>query len=171
MNRMRYLLSRLWSSGGAVWALGGALVGLFILLVLIVVSGVGRGGAAVPVEPTPILTVLALPSPTPSPAPTLTPTPAPTGAPASPADPGAGEGFGVGDLVEVYGTGGDSLRLRASPALNAPINMLGVENEVFQVSQGPVDADGFTWWYLVNLVDQQKNGWAVGSFLRSLNPR
>ncbi len=171
MRSIRTLLARLWSSGVGLWAVVGALVGLFILLVLIIVSAFGRGGAAQPVAPTPILTVLALPSPTDTPAPTLTPTPAPTVAATPATDPQAGEGFGVGDMVEVYGTGGDGLRLRASPALNASINVLGVENEVFQVSDGPVEADGFTWWYLVNLVDQRKNGWAVGGFLRGLGSR
>ncbi len=171
MNRARNMVSKLWSSSAALWAVGGTLVGLFVLLVLIVVSAIGRNGAASPLVPTPIVTVLAVPSPTPSPMPTSTLPPTPTEAPTAPTDPGAGEGFGVGDLVEVYGTAGDGLRLRASPALDAVINMLGVENEVFQVSDGPVDADGFTWWYLENLVDQRKNGWAVGSFLRSLGPR
>lgn len=154
-----------------LWAGAGAAVGVVVLLILLVVSALGRRAPGEVIPPTPVLVLIAEPSPTPTVAPPSTSTPEPTAPPTTTVVPGAGQGFGVGDLVEVSGTGGDGLRLRNSPDLDASINVLGIENEVFQVSDGPVEADGFTWWYLVNLVDQRKNGWAVGDFLRALGPR
>jgi hypothetical protein len=155
---------------GCLWAAAGGASGLAVLAVLLIVSAIGRADTSVP-APTPILTILAHPSPTPSP--TLPPTlPAsPTTEPTLTPLPGAGEGFGVGTMVEVSGTEGDGLRLRSAPDLDASIHVLGVENEVFMVSDGPIESDGFVWWYLVNLVDERKSGWAVGRFLRPLSPR
>jgi hypothetical protein len=118
--------------------------------------------------PTPVFTVVDLPSRTPTPPPAtatpvdLTPTPAPT------LPGGAGEGFAAGDLVEVSGTGGEGLRLRRQPSLDAEVVIVGLDSEVFRVIAGPTSADGYTWWQLVNPYDSAKQGWAVGSFLRKL---
>ena len=75
----------------------------------------------------------------------------------------------MGELVEISGTGADGLRLRDAPSLAARILFLGLESEVFEVVQGPVVADGFSWWQLANPYDPDKQGWAVDSFLRSLD--
>ena len=76
--------------------------------------------------------------------------------------------FEFGELVTVFGTGGDGLRLRKSPDLDAVVGFLGLENEVFRVIDGPVDSDGYIWWYLVNPYEGSKSGWAVANFLRSV---
>jgi hypothetical protein len=48
---------------------------------------------------------------------------------------------------------------------------VGIEAEVFQVKDGPKEADGYTWWFLVALYDETLNGWAVGDFLQVIqNP-
>lgn len=86
-----------------------------------------------------------------------TPTPEATGLP-----------FGIEDLVEVYGTAGDGLRLRSGPSLDASINAMGMDNEVFEVRDGPSQADDYTWWYLVNPYDNSRQGWGVETYLRRL---
>ena len=71
----------------------------------------------------------------------------------------------AGAFVQVVGTGGDGLRMRADPGLNSTIRMVASEAEVFRVEEGPVDADGYTWWHLVGPFDKTRQGWAVANFL------
>jgi hypothetical protein len=71
----------------------------------------------------------------------------------------------VGAYVQVTGTGGDGLRLRIEPSLAGNILMLGSEAEVFRVHDGPREADGYVWWYLVGPFDSSRYGWAVSNFL------
>lgn len=71
----------------------------------------------------------------------------------------------VDSYVQVIGTGGDGLRLRIEPSLDAQILMLGSEAEVFRVHDGPREADGYLWWYLVGPFDSSRYGWAVANFL------
>ena len=114
----------------------------------------------------PILTVIPLPTatppviltPAPPPRPTLTDTPR----------PGAPKQFTVGELVEVFGTEGEGLRIRENPNLAAAVLLLGLESEVFEVIEGPTETDGYTWWRLANPFDPSNQGWAADQFLRSL---
>ncbi len=96
-----------------------------------------------------------------------TPTAAATTAPTdTPPPPPPGE-VAVGGYVQVVGTGDAGfLNLRAEAGLNAPVNYLAIENEVFQVQAGPTSADGFTWWYLVNPTDSSRYGWGVQNYLQ-----
>lgn len=70
----------------------------------------------------------------------------------------------VGAYVQVT-TGGDGLRLRSAPGLSGEVLFLAFEAEVYQIIDGPRQADGYTWWYLVDPYDQTPQGWAVGDFL------
>lgn len=100
------------------------------------------------------------------------PTAAPTATPpeASPPPPPAGS-IQVGDFVQVTGTGSDGiLNLRAEASTASPVNYLAIEREVFQVQAGPQDADGFTWWYLVDPATNTKYGWAVQNYLQVVQP-
>lgn len=72
----------------------------------------------------------------------------------------------VGSYVQVVGTGGDGLRLRDQPGLAGQVLLLGSESEVFKVDQGPQEADGYTWWYLVGPFDPNRHGWAVANYLQ-----
>lgn len=109
------------------------------------------------------------------PAPTLTPTLQPTSSPA-PADsmtqsPNGGLSAGLirlGDSVQIYGTQGDGLRLRAEPGLEGKILFLAYEGEIFLVKDGPQQASGYVWWYLVAPYDENVSGWAVENFLKAL---
>jgi len=121
--------------------------------------------------PTAAMTVIAFPTATPTaeppvqteqPTPTVTPTPLPTPIPGK---------IGLGAYVEITGTGRDGLRLREEPGLSSRILFIGQESEVFRVEDGPVDLDGYTWWYLVAPYDEDRNGWAVSNFLVTIqNP-
>ena len=39
------------------------------------------------------------------------------------------------------------------------------EAEIFIVKDGPIEADGYTWWYLLGPFDETRNGWAVSNYL------
>ena len=103
------------------------------------------------------LTVIAAPTSTSGAPPTATidpfaPTPAPTG-------------IALGNYVQISGTEGEGLRIRAEPGLNGESQFLGYDSEVFLVKDGPRDVDGFVWWYLVAPYDETRVGWAASDFL------
>jgi uncharacterized protein YgiM (DUF1202 family) len=68
--------------------------------------------------------------------------------------------FAVGDAVRV--TGG-RLNLRTEPGLSADVRRVMADNEVLLVREGPVEADGYTWYRVWNYGGE---GWAAGEFLR-----
>ena len=73
----------------------------------------------------------------------------------------------MGVYVQVIGTGDSGfLNLRAEPSLTAPVNYLALEREVLQVQAGPNEADGLTWWYLVDPATNTKFGWGVQNYLQ-----
>jgi hypothetical protein len=76
--------------------------------------------------------------------------------------------FIIGELVEVFGTGGDGLRVRESPGTRGNILFLGYEGEVFIVQAGPIEQDGRTWWYIVDPYSSSRNGWAAADYLHPL---
>jgi hypothetical protein len=111
-------------------------------------------------QPTAGLTII------PANTPTLLVLPDTPGSPS--ATPGNGDsqgGIEIGVYVQISGTGGEGLRLRSGPGVkNAPL-FLGMEAEVYQVKDGPKDADGYTWWYLEAPYDQNRKGWAASKYL------
>ncbi len=105
------------------------------------------------------LTVIPAPSSTSRPLPaTLTSLP-PT--PTLPSTAVAGE-FGLGAYVQVNA---DALNIRSEPGLNAPPLFLAFDAEVFHITDGPRQADGYTWWYLAASYDAARSGWAAQDFL------
>jgi len=91
---------------------------------------------------------------------TVTPSPTPTSIFFLP------EGtIGVGAYVQVIGTEGAGLRMRADPGLNTAINFTALDSEVFLVIDGPVELDGYTWWHLEAPYDKNRSGWSAGDFL------
>jgi hypothetical protein len=103
----------------------------------------------------------------------LTVIPAPTGtsgAPPTPtidpfASPTAPAGIGIGNYVQISGTEGQGLRIRAQPGLDGAFQFLAYDSEVFLVQDGPREVDGYTWWYLVAPYDNTRVGWAAADFL------
>ncbi len=141
-----------------LWTILGAL-GLAACLLLITLISIGwmrpyQTGQVgfVPADltliPPPTETVIPLPSSTPSG--TLTPPP--------------GQ-IAIGAYVQINGTGGDGLRIRSAPGLNSDTVFRGEESETFQVKDGPQQADGYSWWYIVAPYDNTRAGWAAADFL------
>ncbi len=150
---------------GCLWASAGAVGGLIVLAAVLALTAISRGAAAPSLPAQPVVTLL--PRPTATLAATAQPTPMPTETPPpAAAEDGNGGEVSVGAIVAVYGTEGDGLRLRADPTTNGTIRMLAGESEVFTVQDGPVDADGRTWFYIVSPSDAARAGWAVADFLR-----
>lgn len=101
-------------------------------------------------------------------APTLTPTSLPSPTVNIQATQQALEASGqihVGGYVQISGTAGDGLRLRAGPGLTYSQLFLGYDDEVFAVKDGPNEADGYEWWYLVAPYDEDRSGWAAANYL------
>ncbi len=73
--------------------------------------------------------------------------------------------IGIGAFVQVSGTGGDGLRLRQGAGLGYEMQFLGLDGELFQVGDGPTEADGYTWWFVVGSYDETRQGWAAADFL------
>jgi hypothetical protein len=124
-----------------------------------------------PPAPTPggflaILTVIPAPTSTPLPPPTPTLDPnAPT--PISTPLPGQ---IAIGAYVQIKGTEGQGLRLRDAPGLNSKQLFLGYDSEVYLVQNGPSQADGYTWYYLVAPYDANRAGWAASDFIGLIPP-
>ncbi|MDY6873349.1 MAG: SH3 domain-containing protein [Chloroflexota bacterium] len=136
-----------------------------ILLVGLILAGLaalllGRQPAATGAV-VPAVTRIAAPTQTPrSAAPTAFPTPTATSVFFLP------DGVvGVGAYVQVAGTQGAGLRMRSGPGLDGEVNFTALDSEVFLVIDGPVEADGYTWWHLEAPYDQTRNGWSAGDFL------
>jgi len=109
------------------------------------------------------LTVIPAPTSTPDVTPTFTPDPLIVGTATL-----APNEIGIGGYVQITGTDGEGLRLRADPSLNGTPAFLGYDEEVFQVREGPQEADGYTWWYLVAPYDETRAGWAASDFLGAI---
>ena len=150
-----------WVWGGALMVMAGILGGLWLVMSwLRPVSAPARAFA--------VLTVVSAPSPTATPltTPTLVGT---TPTPIAPPPPPASS-IAVGLLVQIRGTGGDGLRLRAEPSLKAPVLALAKESEAFRIAAGPHSADGYTWWRLESPRDATRGGWAVANYLSVIPP-
>lgn len=73
--------------------------------------------------------------------------------------------IGVGSYVQITGTQGAGLRIRKDAGQNGDTVFVAEEEEVFLVKDGPKQADGYTWWYLVAKYDSTRVGWAAADFL------
>ncbi len=110
--------------------------------------------AALTIIPGPTSTPLIAPSATHDPA-LGTPTPLP------------GE-IALNGFVQISGTNGEGLRIRELPGLEGEHLFLGFDTEVFQVIDGPQEADGYIWWRLLAPYDETRSGWAASDFLEAV---
>ncbi|HEY5983680.1 MAG TPA: hypothetical protein VIU38_09420 [Anaerolineales bacterium] len=76
--------------------------------------------------------------------------------------------IGIGAYVQITGTEGAGLRIRREPGQNGDTVFLGEEAETFIVKDGPQEADGYTWWYLVAPYDETRSGWAAADYLAAV---
>jgi hypothetical protein len=152
------------------WVLLGAVGIALLFLSLTVIVILASHSAPTPKGlPTAALYVIPAPTDTP-PVPTTVqlPTPTPTSEVPPPPPPGV---IAIGSFVQVTGTGSVGLRLRDNPGLNGETKYLGIEAEVFKVTDGPQQVDGYTWWRLVAPADETRQGWAVANYLSAFaNP-
>ena len=149
--------------------IGAVLFGLALFGLTIGVFWIFRPEPVPAAVSTAVLNVIRAPTatiPPPTPAPTIPVTPTLAVPPSPP------EGtLGVGAFVQISGTGGDGLRIRSEASLQGTVQGLGVEAEVFQITDGPREADGYTWWYLTAPYEESRTGWAVANFLQPIqNP-
>jgi hypothetical protein len=156
-------IDRLRRQIGCAWPAAGVAVGLVAVVGVIAAGAVTRAAQAGERSLVPSVIRIPRPSATPSPLPTVAPAATATPEPAGPVGV-----ISVGDLVEVFGTGGDGVRLRSSPDLGGTVIGLGMDSDVFQVEDGPVDAGDHVWWFVVNPYDTSRQGWAVSEYLRPL---
>jgi len=152
---IRWLLDRinLWVFIGTL-AVAGAMVVLVVALVYLLPP---------PPAEVPVAVLTRIPGPTPTfTLPAVTPTPTLT-------PPVTVGGIAVGMYVQITGTEGAGLRLRAGPGTNQELRFVGMDSEVFLVKDGPREADGFTWWFLEAPYDPNRSGWAAASYLSVVN--
>lgn len=135
--------------------------GVFAVLVIILWSAKAKGITQVPA--TAILHVIEAPTQTP-PAPNATQTPVTTPT-ASEQVPQPSGDISIGDYVQVSGTAGDGLRLHMEAGVSSEVRYIAIESEVFQVKDGPIVADGYTWWRLQDPYTENAVGWGVGNYL------
>ena len=110
--------------------------------------------AAVLVTQTATPSVAAVPSATWTPAPVVTPTVAAT--------------ITIGGKVQVVGTGIDQLRVRTGPGVSYVTMMIVPDGTVFEVLDGPQEAEGYNWWRL-----KAEDGtvvWAADEWLEPVAP-
>lgn len=120
--------------------------------------------APAPANPaTAVFSKISAPTITPIP---LTPTPAGGQTPTPTLPPSPSGEITLEGSVQISGTGGDGLRLRAEPGLESRVLFLALEGEIFQVKDGPQEAGGYNWWFLVAPYDSKVTGWAVANFLK-----
>lgn len=68
----------------------------------------------------------------------------------------------VGATARVVGTDGAALRARATPSRDATILARFAEGAVVEVIDGPVEAEGLTWWRVRGTAGE---GWCAANFL------
>jgi hypothetical protein len=154
-----------------IWIILGALgSGIVLFVAVVALIWFSKPEMMIPAPSTPIVRQIDAPTPTNLPPthtpPPPTPTPLPDD-PGAPTPPAAGE-LAIGLTVNVLGTGRDGLRFRSEPGLKGSILFLGVDFEEFNITNGPEEADGYTWWYLTGVEDPSRRGWAVSNYLRLL---
>jgi hypothetical protein len=91
----------------------------------------------------------------------------PTAGAASTSAPGVGATsthttpIAQGVTVVIAGTSGLGLNVRQGPGTDYTILFTAKDGDKFTVKDGPRQADGYTWWYIVDPNDQNRFGWAV----------
>ena len=75
------------------------------------------------------------------------------------------QGLGVGVRVEVSGTGNIGLSIRASASTSAERQSVAQEGSTFLITDGPQEADGLVWWYVMDEADPNIEGWAAADYL------
>jgi hypothetical protein len=94
-----------------------------------------------------------------TPTPTPTPVPTPTLAPIPP------DTIAVGVRVAVAGTGEIGLSIRAEPGTTTERLGVALEGETLLVVNGPREADDYTWWFVRDEGNPEREGWVAADYL------
>ena len=73
--------------------------------------------------------------------------------------------IGIGSSVQIFGTEGSGLNIRATPGVSSTVLFVALESDVFEIIDGPVVVDNITWWQLVTPLDSARIGWAASNYL------
>lgn len=120
---------------------------IFVVITATPTLGPAPGGT-IPANPSP------LPPPGETPTAETTPTVEPTGE------------ITVGSTIMVSGTGGDGLAVRQGPGREYAFIFVANDGETFLVQDGPREADGYVWWYIVDPNNPDRFGWAVADYMQ-----
>jgi hypothetical protein len=141
--------------------LAGLIIGLVALLL-----GLSENREKNPLpETTPLITIIPAPTETPLlqlPTSQLSPTPSLSVV----LPPGT---IGVGAYVKVTGTSGAGLRMRSNPGTDSDVLFLAFDEELFLVTDGPVESDNYIWWKLEAPYDSTRTGWSADAFLTAID--
>lgn len=147
-----------------IWVTLGA---LGVMLILFIVWGFLLWSFSIPstkpTAPTAMFLVI--------PAPTQTPTVVQVEQveqPTSVSNPISIDGISSGTYVQIINTGSVGLRLRSGAGIDQQVQFLAAEGEVYRVEDGPLEIDGYVWWYLVAPYDQRRSGWAVSNYFQAV---
>jgi hypothetical protein len=138
----------------------------FAIIIFIILLGLlwsAKAKTIVEIPSTALFNIIEIPTET-KPAPIITLTP-PTEASISQQTPLPGGEIKIGDYVQVSGTGGDGLRLHETAGVSSKVKYIAIDTEVFLVKEGPIDADGYTWWLLQDPYSDNSIGWGVENYL------
>ena len=147
------------------WVILGALGIAAFLLLLSFLMGLGSSAPKTGEVNWQLAAITVIPGPTSTPRIAPTPTHDPAIGTATPL-PGE---LALNGFAQISGTDGEGLRLRATPGLDGAHLFLGFDTEVFQIVDGPQEADGYTWWYLLAPYDETRAGWAASPFLEAIS--
>lgn len=167
---------------GARLAATALAIGLGVVILTYAMSS--SGGDTVPsiaegedTEPTATINVTPLatwtPGATSTPPPPANPTPEPEPAAeeAAPADPNApppaSGGLASGSQVKVTGTEGLGVNMREGSGVTFGIVETIADETSLEIIDGPVDADGYTWWKA--RIEDGREGWVVQDFVTPAN--
>ncbi len=146
------------------WVVLGALGVAILLFIISLLIGLGSNAPKANAPDLQVAEITVIPGPTSTPRIAPTPTHDPAQGTATPL-PGE---IALFTYVQITGTDGEGLRLRSAPGLNGEPLFLGFDTELFQIIEGPEDADGYTWWYLSAPYDETRAGWAASDFLEAI---
>jgi hypothetical protein len=146
------------------WILLGAIVlgGLLYISFIIVLSSLRPSNPSQYQFSTAVITLIPAPTLTPV---ILSPTTNPPNSTSTSQVPVPAGGIAIGIYVKISGTNGTGLNLRTGPGTASPIRFLGMDDEVFEVKDGPKQVDNLIWWFLQAPYDSTRNGWAAANYL------
>ena len=146
------------------WVVLGALATAGFLLLLSFILGLGFTAPKQDSANLQLAALTVIPGPTSTPRIALVPTNDPAIGTATPL-PGE---LALNGFAQIKGTDGEGLRLREAPSLDGEPLFLGYDTEIFGILDGPVEKDGYIWWYLSAPYDDTRAGWAVADFLGAI---